>query len=76
VNELDIEKRKTMCKETAMELTKNYGAGIPYNMVNINNTLRWNYYHGTESQPFVTAHQFGNRAWLDSKDPTFANRKA
>ena len=74
--EPDLEKRKAICKQIEIELIKNYGAGIPYNMVNINNVLRHNYYHGTESQPFVTAHQFGNLAYLDSKDPTFADRKA
>jgi hypothetical protein len=65
-----------MCKEVEIELIKAYGAGIPYNMININNTLRWNYYHGTENAAFVTAHQFANQAYIDQKDPTFSGRKS
>ena len=74
--ETDVEKRKAMCKETEIELIKAYGAGIPYNMININNTLRWNYYKGTENAAFVTAHQFANQAYMDQKDATFTGRKA
>jgi ABC-type transport system substrate-binding protein len=75
ISEFDAEKRKQICKDVDVELIKMWGAGIPYNMININNTLQWNYYHGTEEAAFVTAHQFGNQAWLDQKDPTWQGRK-
>jgi peptide/nickel transport system substrate-binding protein len=74
--ELDLEKRKTMTKEVEIELIKAYGAGIPYNMITIGNTLVHNYYHPTENQPFVTAHQFASRAYIDPKDPTYQGRPA
>lgn len=76
VNELNLETRKQLCKDTEVELIKAYGAGIPYNMININNTLQWNYYHSNEQAAFVTAHQFANQAWLDSGDATWQGRKA
>ncbi len=74
--ELDLEKRKGLTKQIEVELINAAGAGIPYNMVSISNTLRWNYYHGTESAPFVTAHQFGSQAYLDSNDPSWKGRQA
>jgi len=76
LTELDLEKRKTMTKEVEVELIKAYGAGIPYNMITIGNTLAHNYYHPTENQPFVTAHQFASRAYIDPKDPSFQGRPA
>ncbi len=74
--EPDVEVRKQLCKDTCIELIKAYGAGIPYNMININNTLQWNYYHATENASFVTAHQFGAQAWMDQKDPSWSSRPA
>ncbi|MEX0784527.1 MAG: ABC transporter substrate-binding protein [Dehalococcoidia bacterium] len=74
--ETDIEVRKELCKDTCIELIKAYGAGIPYNMININNTLQWNYYHGTEDAAFVTAHQFANQAYMDQKDASWSGRPA
>ncbi len=74
LTEIDVEVRKELCKDTCIELVKAYGAGIPYNMININNTLQWNYYHSTENASFVTAHQFANQAWLDQKDPSWQGR--
>jgi peptide/nickel transport system substrate-binding protein len=76
LTELDVEKRKVMTKEVMVELIKAYGAGIPYNMITIGNTLAHNYYHPTENQPFVTAHQFPARAYIDTKDPTYQGRPA
>jgi ABC-type transport system substrate-binding protein len=74
--ELDQTKRTDLCKQVDSELIKAYGAGIPYNMVHISSTMRWNYYHSEETVAFVTAHQFADQAWLDPKDPTFQGRKA
>ncbi len=72
--EFDREERQRLGREVAEELTRNFGAGIPYNFVNISNTLQWNYYTGTESAPLNTAHQFANQAWLNQQDPSWQGR--
>lgn len=76
IQEFDATKRQQLCKDVAKELLNNYGAGVPYNMVNINNTLYHNYYHTGESQPFITAPNFARDVYIDSKDPTFQGRPA
>ena len=74
--EPDVEKRKAMHKEVVIELIKNYGAGIPYNLIQIVNNLRWNYYKAPETAPFITSHLFARDAYFDQKDATWADRKA
>ncbi|MBI5948654.1 MAG: hypothetical protein HY875_11005, partial [Chloroflexi bacterium] len=74
--EFDIAKRQELCKNTARELIKIHGGGIPYNMVNINNNLFWNYYKGGEAQPFITSPNFGKDVYFDQKDPTWTGRPA
>ena len=76
LTEFDRETRQKLAREVAKELTENFGAGIPYNFVNLNNTLQWNYYTGTESAPLNTAHQFANQAWLNQNDPSWQGRPA
>jgi ABC-type transport system substrate-binding protein len=76
VVELDVAKRQDMTKKIDIELIKAHGAGVPYNMVNITNTLQWNYVKGVEFASFLTQHQFGAQVWFDQKDPTWADRKA
>ncbi len=74
--EFDIAKRQELCKNTARELIKIHGGGVPYNMVNISNTLFWNYYKTGEAQPFVTAQNFGRDVSFNQKDPTWSGRPA
>ena len=76
VLELDIEKRKDLDKQINKLLVENYGAGIPYNMIQINNALRWNYYHINESPPFVNSHNEYRDYWFDQTDPTWQGRQA
>ncbi len=72
--EFDIAKRQELCKNAARELIKLNGAGVPYNMVNINNNLYWNYYKEGEAQPFITSQNFGRDVYFDQKDPTWSGR--
>jgi hypothetical protein len=53
-----------------------WGAGIPHNMIQISNTLRWNYYQVGEDAPFVNAHNEYRDAWMNQNDPTWAGRPA
>ena len=76
VQELDIEKRKELCKEIERLLLKNWGAGIPYNVIQVINTLRWNYYKSGEDAPFVNSHNFYRDSWFDRNDPTWQGRPA
>ncbi|MBI5949334.1 MAG: hypothetical protein HY875_14445 [Chloroflexi bacterium] len=75
-SEFDITKRQELSKNIARELIKINGAGIPYNLVNIENVLYWNYYKTGESVPFVTAPNFGRDVYFDQKDPTWTGRPA
>ncbi|MCS7295662.1 MAG: hypothetical protein NZ761_09735, partial [Dehalococcoidia bacterium] len=74
--ELDVEKRKELCKEIERHLLRNWGAGIPYNVVQVLNTLRWNYYKVVEQPSFVSSHNFYRDSWFDQTDPTWAGRRA
>lgn len=74
VVELDVEKRKELCKEIERELLRNWGAGIPYNVIQVANVLRWNYYKIGEQPAFVNAHNFYRESWFDKNDPTWAGR--
>jgi len=76
MTEFDIAKRQEGNKEVNRELLKAYGAGIPYNVIGVGSTLYHNYYHPSESAPFVTSHQTGTQAWFDQKDPTWSGRPA
>jgi ABC-type transport system substrate-binding protein len=76
VTEFDLAKRQDGNKEVERELLKAYGAGVPYSLIGVTSTLVWNYYHAAENAPFVTAQQFGTQAYMDQKDPTWADRKA
>ncbi len=76
LTELDLDKRKDLCKQIDVELIKASGAGIPYNMVGITDTLSWNYYHPQEEVSFVTTHQFAAQAFFDRNDPTWSGRQA
>mgnify|MGYP003479596390 CR=1 FL=1 len=42
----------------------------------ITNTLVWNYYPGSESAPFSTAHLGAMYNWIDPADPTYQGRPA
>jgi ABC-type transport system substrate-binding protein len=74
--ELDVEKRRELCKEIERHLLRNWGAGIPYNVVQVLNTLRWNYYKIVEQPSFVSSHNFYRDSWFDQTDPTWAGRRA
>jgi peptide/nickel transport system substrate-binding protein len=76
VTEFDIEKRKELGKEVNRELLRNWGAGIPYTLVGINNILNWNYLKFTERVPFVTQHQYATGWWFDQRDPSWQGRPA
>lgn len=76
VVELDVEKRKELCKEIERHLLRNWGAGIPYNVIQVLNTLRWNYYKIVEQPSFVSSHNFYRDSWFDQSDPTWAGRRA
>ncbi|WP_322795644.1 ABC transporter substrate-binding protein [Tepidiforma sp.] len=76
VEEFDIAKRQELSKEVMRELIKNYGAGIPYNMVAVNSSLRWNYLKYPEAVAFVQQHQYGTQWWFDQTDPTWQGRPA
>jgi hypothetical protein len=49
------------------------GQGLITTFIGFNNTLVWNYLKWPEFATFVSAHQ-ANRAWIDTKDPTFSSR--
>jgi peptide/nickel transport system substrate-binding protein len=76
VVEFDIAKRQELSKEVMRELVKNYGAGIPYTLVAVNSSLRWNYLKYPEAVAFVQQHQYGTQWWFDQKDPTWQGRPA
>ena len=76
VQEMDVERRAELAKQIDKLLIENYGAGVPYNMVNINNTVYWNYVNPPESAAFVTQHLHHRQLWLKSDDPTFEGRQA
>lgn len=76
VVEVDVEKRKELCKEIERHLLRNWGAGIPYNVIQVVNTLRWNYYKVAEQPSFVASHRFYADSWFDQTDPTWAGRRA
>ncbi len=76
VVELDVEKRKELCKEIERHLLRNWGAGIPYNVIQVLNTLRWNYYKIVEQPSFVNSHNFYRDSWFDQTDPTWSGRRA
>ncbi len=74
--ELDPGKRKEYDRQVNKLLIENWGAGIPYNMVQVSNTLRWNYLKTGESPAFVSVHNEFREAWLDQNDPTWKGRPA
>jgi peptide/nickel transport system substrate-binding protein len=74
--ELDIEKRKELDQDIERLILAHWGAGIPHNMIQISNTLRWNYYQVGEDAPFVNAHNEYRDAWMNQNDPTWAGRPA
>jgi hypothetical protein len=76
VTEFDLDARVDLLKKIVPIVTREYGMGVPYNMVNITNTLYWNYLKTGESVPFVTSHNWGRDYWVDSADPSFEGRKA
>ncbi|MES4791639.1 MAG: hypothetical protein C4321_00415, partial [Chloroflexota bacterium] len=76
VTEFDIAKRQELSKEVMRELVKNYGAGIPYNLVAVNSSIRWNYLKYPEAVAFVQQHQYGTQWWFDQNDPTWKGRPA
>jgi hypothetical protein len=45
-------------------------------MIQISNTLRWNYYKVGEDAPFVNAHTEFRDHWMDQNDPSWAGRPA
>lgn len=74
--EVDAEKRKELCKEIERHLLRNWGAGIPHNVIQVLNTLRWNYYKVAEQPSFVSSHNFYRDSWFDQTDPTWSGRRA
>jgi peptide/nickel transport system substrate-binding protein len=76
VLEVDIEKRKELDQDVERVILERWGAGIPYNMIQISNTLRWNYYKVGEDAPFVNAHTEFRDHWMDQNDPSWAGRPA
>jgi peptide/nickel transport system substrate-binding protein len=76
MTEFDIAKRQEISKEVMREAILNNGMGIPYNMVGVGSTLRWNYLKIRESTSFVTLHHWGPYWWFDQKDPTWTGRPA
>ncbi len=76
VTEFDIAKRQELSKEVMRELVKNYGAGIPYSLVAVNSSLRWNYLKYPEAVAFVQQHQYGTQFWFDQTDPSWQGRPA
>ncbi len=76
VTEFDIAKRQELSKEVMRELVKNYGAGIPYLLVAVNSSLRWNYLKYPEAVAFVQQHQYGTQFWFDQTDPSWQGRPA
>jgi len=65
-----------MTREVERMLLKSYGGGRIYSHLQITNTLVWNYYHGSESAPFSTAHLGAMYNWIDPADPTYQGRPA
>ena len=74
--ELDAGKRKDYDRQVNKLLLDNWGAGIPYNMVQVSNTLRWNYVKVGESPAFVNVHNWFRDRWFDQNDPTWKGRPA
>ncbi len=72
--EFDEERRMELSQEIERHLLENYGAGIPYNFLQITNTLRWNYYHVGEEPPFPNTHNVYRDHWFDMDDPTWEGR--
>jgi peptide/nickel transport system substrate-binding protein len=76
MTDLNIESRVESAKDVERELLRLYGAGVPYNVIQIGNTLRWNYYHSENQTSFIDSHNGWRDTWLDKTDPTFEGRKA
>jgi ABC-type transport system substrate-binding protein len=76
IMEFDVEARAELTRQTVRHILEHYGMGIPYNMVNINNVLCWNYVHPAETASFVTQHLHHRQYWLDQNDPTWSGRPA
>ena len=74
IAEFDQKKRIELTKEINRELLKNWGAGIPYTLVGISNTLTWNYLKFNEIPAFIAAHQYATQWYMDQKDPTWSGR--
>jgi ABC-type transport system substrate-binding protein len=74
--ELDQENRKELTQEAERVILSRWGAGIPHNMIQISNTLRWNYLKVGESAPFVNDHNTFQDVWLDQNDPSWQGRPA
>ena len=71
--EPNVEKRKQLSMDFQRNVVKAGGQGLITTFISFNNTLTWNCLKWPEFATFVTSHQ-GNRAWLDTKDPTFSSR--
>ncbi len=74
MDEFDVEVRAELSKQVMDLLLKNWGAGIPYSLVGLSNSLRWNYFKYPEAVPFVQQHQAATQFWFDQTDPTWASR--
>jgi ABC-type transport system substrate-binding protein len=74
--ELDQEKRKELTQEIERVILSRWGAGIPHNMIQISNTLRWNYLNTGEAAPFVNAHNTYRDVWFNQNDPSGQGRPA
>ena len=56
------------------ELLKNWGAGIPYNLLGVTTLLSWNYFKFPEASPFVQQHLYASHYYFDQNDPTYQGR--
>ena len=74
--EFDLERRMEMSQDMERLLLEHWGAGIPYNFLQINNTLRWNYYHLREEPPFPNTHNHYRDHWFNQDDPTWEGRRS
>ncbi|MFN0145042.1 MAG: ABC transporter substrate-binding protein [Dehalococcoidia bacterium] len=76
LEEFDLARRMELCQEVDRELSRHYGAGIAFLLLQVSNRLYWNYIHVGETPPFPDSHQVASQYWLDQDDPTWAGRPA
>lgn len=74
MTDLNIENRIESAKEVERELLRMFGGGVPYNVIQIGNTLRWNYFHSEFQTSFIDSHNAWRDWWIDKTDPTFEGR--